>query len=140
MRAGFTRGHLLEVVVHVPFDVEGDDESLQVAAEVYLETRLGDQLMDRWIANVSIARIARTRGLLVLSDASDQADNYPLEQTDAIIFRCRSCVRASCPAANCSVTPTHTPGQPSKFHSLRALRWGTVPLPPPWSLKLSRLH
>ncbi len=87
VRAGFTRGHLLEVVVHVPFDVEGDDESLQIAAEVYLETRLGDQLMDRWIANVSIARIARTRGLLVLGDAADQADHYPLEQSDAIIAR-----------------------------------------------------
>lgn len=97
VRAGFTRGHLLEVVVHVPFDVEGDVDALQVAAEVYLESRLGDRFMDLWVADVSIDRIARTRGLLMLSDARDQAEHYPIEQASELLDRAARGVSSELP-------------------------------------------
>lgn len=97
VRAGFTRGHLLEVVISVPFDISGDDESLQVAAEVFLEHLIGDQALDLWVANVSVTRIARTRGLLVVSDQRDAADSHALREFGIMLERATTGVLAQLP-------------------------------------------
>lgn len=85
LRVGVTRGHLLEVVVQVPLDVAGDPESLQLAAEIYLETLLGDALLDEWVASVGIDRIARRSGLLLVADSRSSAPAHPLEDAGSLV-------------------------------------------------------
>jgi hypothetical protein len=87
VRVGFTRGHLLNVYVLVPLDVLGSLDQLQVAAEVYLETLLGDRILDEWVDQVAVDRIARTRGLSVMSDVRAPSTNYPLADVDGLV-RC----------------------------------------------------
>lgn len=99
VRAGFTRGHLLEVVVSIPFDVVGDDESLQIAAEVFLEHYIGEQLLDQWVANVSVSRIARTRGLLVVSEHRESAESHSLREFKPMLERAVAGVLAQVPAS-----------------------------------------
>src|SRR5690606_24273671 len=79
VRVGISRGHLFEIVVQVPLDVAGDPDALELAAEIYFEARLGDPLLDDWVACISVDRIARSRGLMVLNDVSAQAEHHPLE-------------------------------------------------------------
>lgn len=85
VRVGVTRGHLLEVVVQVPLDTTGDPEALQLAAEVYLEALLGTALLDEWVASVAIDRIARTTGLLVVSDGRSVTSAHPLSEAAPLI-------------------------------------------------------
>ena len=68
VRVGFGRGHLLDVYVLVPLDVKSDAEDLQVAAEIFLETFVGDRLLDTWVAVVAVDRTTRTNGLRMVSD------------------------------------------------------------------------
>jgi hypothetical protein len=85
VRVGVTRGHLLEVVVQVPLDCAGDPESLQLGAEIYLETLLGDALLDEWVSSVGIDRIARTTGLLLVSDSRSSAPAHPLKEVGSLV-------------------------------------------------------
>ncbi len=85
IRVGVSRGHLLEVVLLVPLDVGADEETLQIAAEAYLEGRLGTALLDEWVGSVAVDRIARTSGLMVVSDGRSSAPSHPLsEGTDLV--------------------------------------------------------
>ncbi len=87
VRVGFSRGHLLDVYVLVPLDVEGSEEQLQVAAEVFLEALVGDRVVDIWVANVAVDRISRHQGLKVLSSAGSGSQSYPLVETTTLIQR-----------------------------------------------------
>ena len=87
VRVGFSRGHLLEVVVQVPLDVSGDDETLQIASEVFLEACVGCRRLDTWVGSVSVDRIARTKGLLVVNDARTVSSEHPLEEAANLIER-----------------------------------------------------
>lgn len=87
IRVGVTRGHLLELVVSVPLDVEGTNEQLQVAAELYLEALVGDELLDRWVGSVSVDRCARTRGLVTLQGRGERAVSHPLSLCSGLIAK-----------------------------------------------------
>lgn len=97
VRVGFTRGHLLDIYVLVPLDVAGSPERLQVAAEIYLETLLGDRILDEWVHQVAVDRMARTRGLSVVSDVRAPSVNYPLSDVDSLLARGISALRQSLP-------------------------------------------
>jgi hypothetical protein len=97
VRVGVTRGHLLEVVVQVPLDVAGDPEALQLGSEIYLESLLGTELLDEWVASVAVDRIARTGGLLVLSDARGSAPAHPLAEAALLIRLGIDAIRAQLP-------------------------------------------
>lgn len=86
VRVGLTRGHLFELTVSVPLDVSASVDELQWAAESLFESWIGEEILDDWVACISIARIARTKGLLVVSDSS-AATNYPLSQTWELLER-----------------------------------------------------
>lgn len=85
VRVGVSRGHLLEIVVSVPLHVQGTEEQLQVAAEVYLEASAGDERLDRWVGDISVDRIARTRGLVTLQGRDDRAVSHPLSFASTLI-------------------------------------------------------
>jgi hypothetical protein len=79
VRVGVSRGHLFEIVVSIPLDVAGSPDALQLASEIFFESRLSEQLLDDWVACISVDRIARTRGLMVASDVATRAEHHPLE-------------------------------------------------------------
>jgi hypothetical protein len=78
VRVGVSRGHLLEIVVSVPLDIAGDQERLQDAAEHYLEACIGDEILDTWVADVSVDRIGRTSGLPVFQDSKARSETHPI--------------------------------------------------------------
>ncbi len=84
VRVGLTRGHLWELVFTVPLDVEGDEEQLQLAAEVFVEHCVGERLLDDWVASVEVTRGARQRGLLVFQEPAPST-TYPLVQTRELL-------------------------------------------------------
>lgn len=96
VRVGFTRGHLMQIVVLIPWDVEGSDALLQDAAEFYLEGACGAALLDRWVSSVDVDRIARARGLVMVQD-SQQAMNYPLSQVVELVESGIAAVQADLP-------------------------------------------
>lgn len=102
VRVGFARGHLLEIYVLVPLDVRGAMEQLQLAAEVYLETLLGDRLLDDWVDQVAVDRIARTKGLMMAADAKSQAQNYPLSEVGKLVETGVAALRRSLPLSHLS--------------------------------------
>ncbi|HSC86340.1 MAG TPA: hypothetical protein VLC09_03685 [Polyangiaceae bacterium] len=87
VRVGLSRGHLLDVVVSVPLDVPGDAELLEECAELYLEQVIGPYWFDAWIGSVGVARVARSRGLLMVAEAGDGAETYPLVETAQLVRR-----------------------------------------------------
>ena len=97
VRMGFTRGHLLEVVVLVPLDIRGSMDELQFAAETYLEHRLGDDVLDTWVHSVGVDRIARTKGLVMVSDARATAESFPLCEAHELTTRAIAAVTSRLP-------------------------------------------
>lgn len=95
VRVGFSRGHLLEIVVQVPLDVEGDLETLEVAAETFLEACVGPERLDSWVACVSVDRIGRKSGLVMVQDSRQSEAESPLLMAPELITRGIQAVKAS---------------------------------------------
>lgn len=87
VRVGFSRGHLLEIYVFVPLDVDVEADRLQFSAEIFLETLLGDAIMDDWVGIVDVDRIARSKGLLVMADSRSSTVSYPLSEVRDLVER-----------------------------------------------------
>jgi hypothetical protein len=67
-RAGFTRGHLLELVLHLPKAQRADTEA---QAEALAQALLGERLVDDWVGAIDVVPAARAgRGLPVLQPAA----------------------------------------------------------------------
>lgn len=97
VRVGFSRGHLLEIYVFVPLDVSANADQLQLASEIFLEVLLGDAMMDDWVASVDVDRIARSKGLLVVSDARSNSVSYPLSEVRNLVERGVAALREGLP-------------------------------------------
>jgi len=87
LRLGVSRGHLLEVVVGLPLDTEASPEDAQVAAELYLEHCLGEEILDHWVEHVDVIRTPRRRGLLFAEDSRKAAETHPLSLTPELFER-----------------------------------------------------
>jgi hypothetical protein len=70
-RAGFTRGHLLELVLHLPEAQRADTEA---QAEALAQALLGERLVDDWVGAIDVVPAARAassgRALPVLQPAA----------------------------------------------------------------------
>jgi hypothetical protein len=94
VRAGFTRGHLLEVVVGLP-QASGD---ARLAAELSVEGLLGEAFVDDWVAAIDVAVVPRSGPLRVMQKSS--ADGmHPLVELCAIAERAVSAVDEQLPSA-----------------------------------------
>jgi hypothetical protein len=81
-RAGFTRGHLLEVVVHVPGGTGSPAE--QDAVEAFVWDVLGERRADDWIGQVRAAAAPRAGPLRVLPSAPEP-NQFPLSELSAAV-------------------------------------------------------
>ena len=77
VRAGFGRGHLLDVVVYLPGGSGGVHES--EAAEELVRLLVGEELFERWVGSVSATPAMRGGPLTVLNTSSEQHSALPLE-------------------------------------------------------------
>lgn len=76
-RAGFARGHLLDVVLYVP---GGSPAVHEVeAAEELVRLLVGEELFERWVGNVSVTPAVRGGPLTVINSNSEQHSALPLE-------------------------------------------------------------
>lgn len=81
LRAGFSRGHLLEVVVNLPGAVGNDDEL--GAAENLVWDLLGERLANDWVGAVKVAPAPRGGALQVLE--TKRESNFPLRELPAAV-------------------------------------------------------
>ena len=76
-RAGFARGHLLEVVIYLPGGKGhlGETE----AAEDLVRLLVGEELFERWIGSVLAAPTVRGGSLTVVNENSEDRSALPIE-------------------------------------------------------------
>jgi hypothetical protein len=77
-RAGFARGHLLDVVVYLPGGTGALSET--VAAEELVSMLVGEELFERWIGKVSATPTVRGGPLTVLNARNEEHAALPIEQ------------------------------------------------------------
>ncbi len=80
-RAGFARGHLLEVVIGCPGGSGSDDE--QLAAEALVWEILGERRADDWIGAVDVVPAPRGGPLRVVS--APEPASFPLSELPAAV-------------------------------------------------------
>lgn len=103
-RAGFTRGHLLEVVVSMRGCASREDERAREAAYLAVEALLGERVVDDWIAAIDAVPLVGG-GLLRVMDAnaaSEAETTFPLIELPLAMERARAGVRENLPRARLS--------------------------------------
>ncbi len=75
VRAGFTRGHLLELVVSVPGG-KGDDAERELAERLVWDIA-GERRADDWIGGVEVEAAPRGGPLRVLRERPDDTARLP---------------------------------------------------------------
>ncbi|HET9932194.1 MAG TPA: hypothetical protein VFQ35_15935 [Polyangiaceae bacterium] len=81
LRAGFSRGHLLEIVVNLP-GATGNEDDLG-AAESLVWNVLGERLANDWVGAVKVAPAPRGGPLRVLATAKESG--FALSELDAAV-------------------------------------------------------
>jgi hypothetical protein len=76
-RAGFGRGHLLEIVVYLPGGTGTTPET--DAAEDLVRLLVGEELFERWLGNVLTTPTARGGLLTVLNENAEDRSALPIE-------------------------------------------------------------
>jgi hypothetical protein len=97
VRAGFSRGHLLDVVVYVPGGNGGDDE--RDAAQDTVEALLGEADFDDWIGDVSAVAAPRMGALRVVGSNDDFERAFPLTELPSACDSAIAALYASLPEA-----------------------------------------
>ncbi|MES1177788.1 MAG: hypothetical protein ABUL62_25915 [Myxococcales bacterium] len=76
-RAGFARGHLLDVVLYLPGGRGGAHEA--EAAEDLVRLLIGEELFERWVGSVVATPTVRGGPLTVLNENSEERTALPIE-------------------------------------------------------------
>lgn len=94
-RAGFTRGHLLEVVVYAPGGASRE------AAELAVESLCGEAVVDDWIAAIDVEPMARSGPLRVVQPERETASTFPIGELGAAVRRAIEAVHEALPELPC---------------------------------------
>jgi hypothetical protein len=85
VRAGFARGHLLDVVVYSSeFESQGDDTG-RSASELLVRGVLGDRLAEQWIGQIDVVPAPRAGALRVLNNDGDAGEAFPVHELGAAV-------------------------------------------------------
>lgn len=82
-RAGFSRGHLLDLLLLDPAFGSAADESAQQIAERAADALLGEQLVDDWVGEIDVAPLGRGGPLKVVGDGEQ---SLPLEELQPAVL------------------------------------------------------
>lgn len=84
-RAGFVRGHLLEVVVYSPSFSSAHDEQALDAANLAIPRLVGEEVFDQWIGGIEVSPMKRRGALPVVGRGADEPPGFDLaEIVDAV--------------------------------------------------------
>jgi hypothetical protein len=97
VRAGFTRGHLLELVLSVPGGVGSDDE--RAHAERLVWDVVGERRADHWIGAVEVTPAPRRGSLPILSTPAAEEPTFPLTELAASLDAAIAALHSSLPDA-----------------------------------------
>jgi hypothetical protein len=78
VRAGFARGHLLDLLVHLPKTSNRDDPVALSAAESAVYGLLGERRADDWIGRIDVAPLQRAGPLRLVGSGTDTEHTFPL--------------------------------------------------------------
>ena len=96
-RAGFTRGHLVKIVMYLPDCGGAEDLAAREVACAALELLLGERALDDWVGEVDVAALAKRSSLPVLGSNSQQSSSFPVVELQANIDAAIAGVRAGLP-------------------------------------------
>jgi hypothetical protein len=82
-RSGFSRGHLLDIVVYVPGGL-GDTRERE-AAEELVRLTVGEELFERWVGEVSASPTVRGGPLTVLNPNSEESSALPISALPEVV-------------------------------------------------------
>lgn len=74
VRAGFSRGHLLEIVVYSHAVSSAADEAALDAANMLVPRLVGEQVFDEWVGSIDVAPLGRGGALRVLHESTPGPD------------------------------------------------------------------
>ncbi|HEX5100530.1 MAG TPA: hypothetical protein VFV94_13570 [Polyangiaceae bacterium] len=95
-RAGFTRGHLLDIVLALPGGRNTPDEEL--AAGELVELLLGEARRDDWIHSVTSLAAPRGGLLKIVQAAPDEGRFFPLSELEATVTAAIQGIHAGLPS------------------------------------------
>jgi hypothetical protein len=85
VRAGFARGHLLDIAVFAPDFASNNDERALEAAELVVQLLIGERLYDDWIGELRVGPLPRRSPLRVVDNEPVAERTFPLaELRDAV--------------------------------------------------------
>jgi hypothetical protein len=82
-RSGFSRGHLLDVVLYVPGGL-GDAREREAAQDLVRLT-VGEELFERWVGDVSASPTVRGGPLTVLNPNSEESSALPISALPEVV-------------------------------------------------------
>jgi hypothetical protein len=100
-RAGFARGHLLDVVVYSPHFSGRLDESAKACARQLIQGALGERIAGSWIGRVEVAPLARSAALRVLNNESDEQRAFAIDELALAVPAAIRALYAGLPEAHC---------------------------------------
>jgi hypothetical protein len=83
VRCGFSRGHLLDVVVYVPGGL--GDARERDAAQGLVRLLIGEESFERWVGAVSVSPAARGGPLTVLNTNSEERAALPVAELPEVV-------------------------------------------------------
>ncbi|HMJ16232.1 MAG TPA: hypothetical protein VK524_32685 [Polyangiaceae bacterium] len=79
-RAGFSRGHLLDIVLYSPLFVDLDEERGNTLAEKLVARLLGERILDSWVGQVTAVATPARSSLRVLNSAESGHETFPIAE------------------------------------------------------------
>jgi hypothetical protein len=101
VRAGFGRGHLLDLVVYSRGVAQADLTAAREAAARLVEDVLGERDYEHWVDSVEAAMLSRVSSLPVLHAAADAAKSFPLAELLEVVHSAIQRLRESLPERAC---------------------------------------
>jgi hypothetical protein len=105
VRAGITRGHLIDIVVYQKACGASFDARAEQAAELAVDGCLGERVVDDWVLGIDTAPLPRGGSLTLLQPSADAAKTFKLSELGLAIERAVAGVYATLPPAPLHLEP-----------------------------------
>jgi len=103
VRAGITRGHLLDVVVYLAGSSGSSDVHAGHAAELAVEGCLGERVVDDWVSAITSAPLPRSGPIRLVQSNEELARTFSLSELPRAVERAVAGVQQALPAERLDV-------------------------------------
>ena len=97
VRAGITRGHLLDLVVYLAGSAGSSDTDAEHAAELAVEGCLGERVVDDWVSSITSAPLPRAGPIRLIQHNEDLERTFALSELPEAVARAVEGVQRSLP-------------------------------------------